>query len=114
MELRAIKKADAVAIISFAPYSKEAIQVAQAARKAGCAILVMCDSIVAPIAQDADCILVFSTETPSFFPSSTGAIALIEILVEQLLAKAGKQAVTGIESAEEHLHQTGAYYLSTK
>ena len=38
---------------------------------------------------------------------------LIEILMEQLLAKAGKQAVKGIAIAEDQLHQTGAY-LNTK
>ncbi len=68
MELRSLKKGDALVIISFAPYSKEAIQAAKAARQAGCPVLAICDSIVAPIAQNADCILVFSTETPSFFP----------------------------------------------
>lgn len=113
MELRAIGKGDAVAIIGFAPYSRESLRVVQAARQAGSRVLAICDSIVAPIALDADCVLVFPTETPSFFPSSAAAVALTEILIEQLLAKAGKQAVSGIARAEDQLHQTGAY-LSSK
>lgn len=113
MELRAIARGDVVVIIGFAPYSQEAMRVAQAARQAGSRILAICDSVVAPIALDADCVLVFSTETHSFFPSSAAAVALVEVLIEQLLAKAGKQAIDGIAQAEDQLHRTGAY-LSTK
>ncbi|MDS1140156.1 MurR/RpiR family transcriptional regulator [Pusillimonas sp. SM2304] len=109
MELRAIAKDDIVVIIGFAPYSNEAMRVAKAAHQAGSRVLAICDSIVAPIALDADCVLLFTTDTPSFFPSSAAAIALIELLIEQLLAKAGKQAIAGIERAENQLHQTGAY-----
>ncbi|HUG56950.1 MAG TPA: MurR/RpiR family transcriptional regulator [Candidimonas sp.] len=109
MELRAISKGDVVVIVGFAPYSRESMRVAQAARQAGSRILAICDSIVAPIALDADCVLAFPTETPSFFPSSSAAVALIEILIEQLLAKGGKQAVNDIARAEDQLHQAGAY-----
>ncbi|MGB3290534.1 MAG: MurR/RpiR family transcriptional regulator [Burkholderiaceae bacterium] len=109
MELRAIARDDVVVIIGFAPYSQEAMRVAQAARMAGSRILAICDSVVAPIALDADCVLVFSTETHSFFPSSAAAVTLVEILIEQLLAKAGKPAIDGIASAEDQLHRSGAY-----
>jgi DNA-binding MurR/RpiR family transcriptional regulator len=109
MELRAIAKGDAVVIIGFAPYSQESMRVAQAARQAGSRVLAICDSVVAPIALDADCVLVFSTETPSFFPSGAAAVALVEILIEQLLAKAGPQAIDGIARAEDQLHRSGAY-----
>lgn len=109
MELRAISRRDATVIISFAPYSQESMQVAQAARRAGSKVLALCDSVVAPIALQADCILVFSTDTPSFFPSSTSALALVEILIEQLLAQAGPKAVEGLRRAEAQLHETGAY-----
>lgn len=109
MELRAIQNGDAVVIIGFAPYSRESLRVAEAARQSGARVVAICDSMVAPIALAADCVLVFSTETPSFFPSSTAASALVEMLIEQLLAKAGKAAVDGIARAEDELHQTGAY-----
>src|SRR5690606_24232379 len=59
------------------------------------------------IALDADCVLAFPTETPAFFPSSSAAVALIEILTEQLRAKAGKQAGNDIARTEGQLHQAG-------
>jgi hypothetical protein len=33
----------------------------------------------------------------------------VEILIEQLLAHAGPDAVEGLRQAEEQLHETGAY-----
>ncbi len=113
MELRAISRGHAAVIIGFAPYSQESLRVAQAARKAGSKVLAICDSVVAPIALQADCVLVFSTDTPSFFPSSTPALALVEILIEQLLAQAGPTAVEDLKRAEQQLHETGAY-LNTR
>lgn len=109
MELRSMHKDDVVVIVGFAPYSNESLRVVQAARQAGAHVIALCDSIVSPIAHEADCILLFPTESTSFFPSSAAAVALVEILVERLLAKAGKHAVEGIKIAEDQLHQTGAY-----
>lgn len=109
MELRALTAKDAVVVVSFAPYSQESIRVADAAREAGCRVVALTDSTVAPIALHADCTLLFSIDSPSFFPSITAGVAVAEALVEQLLAKKGKGAIKALELAEGQLHQTGAY-----
>lgn len=109
MELRALAPKDAVVVTSFAPYSQESIRVATAAREAGCRVVALTDSTVAPIALAADCTLLFSVESPSFFPSITAGIATVEALVEQLLARKGKGAIRALEQAEGELHRTGAY-----
>ncbi len=109
MELRALAAKDAVLVASFAPYSQESIRVAAAAREAGCKVVALTDSTVAPIALHADCTLLFSVESPSFFPSVTAGIAVVEALVEQLLARKGKGAIRALELAEGQLHKTGAY-----
>lgn len=114
MELRAIHRGDITVVIGFAPYSRESLQVAQSARKAGSKLLAICDSVVAPIALEANCVLVFPTTTQSFFPSSAPAMALVEILIEQLLAQAGPKAIEDIRRAEEKLHETGAYLDTSK
>lgn len=112
LELRAIVPADAVVVMGFTPYSQESLRVAQAAQKVGCKVIAITDSAVAPIALHADCSLLFSTESPSFFPSIAAAVALVEILIEQLAIKGGIGAVRAIELAETQLHQTGAYLTS--
>lgn len=113
LELRALTSKDVVVLISFAPYSMEVVRVADAAREAGCRVVALTDSTVAPIALQADCTLLFSVDSPSFFPSITGAVALVEALVEQLLAKKGKGAITALEHTEGQLRETGAY-IQTK
>lgn len=109
MDLGLMTHRDAVVIISFAPYSHEAMQALQAARQAGAQVIALCDSMVAPMALEADSTLTFSTETPSFFPSVTSAVALTEILIEQLLARSGSTALNDLKRSEDRLHATGAY-----
>lgn len=109
MELRALEPDDAVVIIGFAPYSQEAMRVAEAAHDRGCRIVAVCDSKVAPIARHAAATLLFTTDTPGFFPSSAAAGVLVEALANQLLSKAGGKAITALGLAEEQLHRSGAY-----
>lgn len=109
MELRALAQNDVLVIIGFAPYSQEGLRVAQAAQERGCRIVAICDSTLAPLARHAEVTLQFPTDTAGFFPSSTGAMVLVEILASQLLAKAGRQAVQALGLAEDQLHSSGAY-----
>lgn len=109
LELRPLARGDAVVVASFAPYSTEAVRVAEAARAAGCRVLALSDSVVSPIARQADLCLRFPVEGPSFFPSITAGMALVEMLVEHLLALRGPAAVRALERAEAHLHASGAY-----
>ncbi|MCE4061242.1 MurR/RpiR family transcriptional regulator [Pandoraea sputorum] len=109
MELRALSARDVVVVISFAPYSNEALIVTRAARAAGARVLALTDSTVSPLALDADVTVLFSHESPSFFPSITAGIAVVETLVEMLLARKGRGAVRALELAEDQLHGTGAY-----
>ncbi|WP_323121314.1 MurR/RpiR family transcriptional regulator [Burkholderia alba] len=109
MELRTIAKHSATVIVSFAPYSAEASRVAQAARERGSRIVAITDSAVSPIALRADACLIFTHDSPSFFPSLVAAHALVEALVAQLLALEGSGAIAALEQAEADLHAKGAY-----
>jgi len=68
MQLRAIARGDATVVVSFAPYSREARLVAEAAARAKSKVIAITDSAVAPIARLADETVVFSVTSPSFFP----------------------------------------------
>ncbi len=113
MELRSLQRGDAVVIIGFAPYSREGLRVAEAAQERGCRIIAICDSEVAPVARHAEAALLFSTETPGFFPSSASAMVLVEVLASRLLSKAGPRAIDALGLAEEQLHRSGAYLEPT-
>jgi DNA-binding MurR/RpiR family transcriptional regulator len=109
MQQRLFAKGDALLVISFQPYSVLAVQVAEAARAAGCRIVALTDSAASPLALLADVTLLFAVDSPSFFPSITAGMALTESLLEVLATVGGKPAVKRIEQAETQLADTGAY-----
>lgn len=112
MQVRALQKDDAVTIVSFSPYSREALAVAQQARETGCKVLALTDTPSSPLALMADEALFFSTRSPSFFPSIAAAQALSEALLELLVSRAGKAGIARIEQAERRLFESGAYQSS--
>lgn len=109
MQLRSIAKGHATVVVSFAPYSREAARVAEAAKEQGSRLLAITDSAVAPIALNADQVLLFSHESPSFFPSLVAASAIAESLVAHLLALEGEDAIRQLSDAEKALHEKGSY-----
>ena len=109
MQLRSVQPRDAVVVISFAPYSREALVVAQAARAAGAQLVALTDSSAAPIALGADATIQFAIDSPSFFPSVAAGIAAVEALLEALVADAGGDVAERIERSEQQLFESGAY-----
>ncbi len=109
LQLRRIQKRDAVVMVSFAPYSKECIEVIDAARQAGASVVSLTDSEASPLAMKSDVSLLFSVESPSFFPSISAGIATVEALLEALVAQSDPAAIQPIDQAEQHLLRSGAY-----
>lgn len=109
MQLRAIERQHAVVVISFAPYSKEALAVIEAAKAAGARIIALTDSSASPLALATDTAVLFAVGSPSFFPSVAAAVAVTEALLEILVADAGAEAVARINRAEKYLFDSGAY-----
>lgn len=114
MQQRAFAKGDALVVTSFAPYSREALQVVEAAKSAGCRIVAITDSAASPLSLLADETLLFSIRSPSFFPSVAAGLALTEALLELLASRAGKAVVKKIDRAETQLFESGAYLMAPK
>ncbi|ERK18317.1 MAG: MurR/RpiR family transcriptional regulator [Pantoea sp.] len=111
---RELSGKDCVLLTSFAPYSRESLAVLHAATEAGARIIAITDSPVSPLAQAADCTLLFSIDSPSFFPSVVSGMGLAECLLAMLVARHGREAVSKIESAERYLIDSGAYVIPGK
>jgi DNA-binding MurR/RpiR family transcriptional regulator len=109
MQVRPIARGDALVVISFAPYSKEAIATLEAAARAGAKTLAITDSETSPLAKAANVSLLFSVASPSFFPSITAGFGVIEALLALLLIDGGDAAVRKVEQAETMLKTSGAY-----
>ena len=85
---RELTNRDCVLLTSFAPYSRESL--------------------------DADCTLLFSIDSPSFFPSVVSGMGLAECLLAMLVVRHGREAVSKIESAERYLIDSGVYVIPGK
>jgi DNA-binding MurR/RpiR family transcriptional regulator len=109
MQLRGIERQDAAVIVSFSPYSREALLAADATRAAGARLVAFTDSSASPLALAADAAVLFSVESPSFFPSISAGIAAAEALLEILVADAGPGTAQRIDRAEQQLVDSGAY-----
>lgn len=109
MQLRRIRPTDAVVIVSFAPYSKECLEVIEAARRIQAKVVTVTDSEASPLALKSDATLLFATESPSFFPSISAGIVTVEALLETLVAQSDQAAIEPIKQAEQHLVRSGAY-----
>jgi DNA-binding MurR/RpiR family transcriptional regulator len=114
MQLRALEAGDTVVVVSFAPYSSEAKGVAVMARQRGCQVVAITDSIASPLSLLADETLLFSVESPSFFPSITAGMALVEALLELVVTQSGVAVVQRIDAAESQLFASGAYLQPPK
>ncbi|MCU6279793.1 MurR/RpiR family transcriptional regulator [Enterobacter quasiroggenkampii] len=111
---RELTAQDCLLLTSFAPYSRESLDVLRAAQQAGATIVAITDSPVSPLAQAADCTLLFSIDSPSFFPSVVSGMGLAECLLAMLVARHGRDAVNKIENAERYLINSGAYVVPGK
>lgn len=111
---RELTARDCVLLTSFAPYSRESLDVLHAAQRAGARIIAITDSPVSPLAQAAECTLLFSIDSPSFFPSVVSGMGLAECLLAMLVARHGNEAVSKIDSAERYLIDSGAYVVPGK
>ena len=109
MQLRLIESKDVVIVTSFAPYSREAVHVIEAAKAAGVSIIALTDSDASPLALEADVAILFSINSPSFFPSLTAASSITEALLALLVVEAGEAGIQKLDSAEQQLLASGSY-----
>ena len=100
---------DVLLVASVLPYTRMTVELAEYAVEQGLRVVAITDSAVSPIALNADCVLLFTHGSPSFFPSLVAASAIAEALVAHLLALEGRGAVKQLEDAEAALHDKGAY-----
>lgn len=109
MQLRPLGPQDVLVAISFAPYSRECLDTAQQAKARGAQVVALTDSAASPLARLADHSALFAVDSPSFFPSTTAGMALVEALLAQLVAQGDARLPQRIQQAEMALSSAGAY-----
>ena len=109
-QLRGIGPEDSLLVVSFSPYTQHTIDAVDYAAQAGAQIVAVTDSIVSPAASAAIHTIITKNQSPSFYHSFTGALAVVQALITLLATKAGGDAVKIVEEAEKQLSRISAYW----
>ena len=105
---------DVLIAVTSRPYRTEVVKAVEIAREQGMTIIALSDSPASPILRGADHGFVVSVDTPQFFPSSIGTIALLETLLSFVVAVASEEIVERVETFHKRRHQLGMYYAEDK
>lgn len=108
--LRGISDADAMLVFSFEPYSRGTIDAAEYGAKYGATIVAITDSLVSPLAALTRHLLLVGTDTPALFKSVVPAMTVSQVLVAQILAQGGQDALSRVTESEHQLESFGAYW----
>jgi len=109
-QLRGIGPEDCLIVISFPPYTQLTIDAVEYAAEAGAKIIAITDSVISPAAKAAAHTIVTKNQSPSFYHSFTGALAVTHALITMLVTKAGGDAVKIVAEAEKQLSRISAYW----
>ncbi|MCB2101018.1 MAG: MurR/RpiR family transcriptional regulator [Rhodobacterales bacterium] len=108
-ELRGLDEGDVLLGISVKPYTRDVLRAMSYARECGVRTIAMTDSRVSPIAWSTDRVLVVGNDSPSFFTSSSAAMAAIEALITLMVARGGDAALSAIEESGRQLDSFDVY-----
>lgn len=109
-QLRGIGGEDTLLVISFPPYTQLTIDAVDYAAEAGAKIIAVTDSMVSPAASHAEHTIVTGNQSPSFYHSFTGALAVTQAMITLLATRSGRDSVHIVEEAERQLARISAYW----
>lgn len=101
---------DLLVAMTFSPYRVEIVEAARMAHACGVTVVAVTDSRTSPIALLADHAFVVPTETPQYFSSVIGAMALLETLLAFIAADTPTDAASAIEEFHDRRRAAGVYH----
>ena len=110
-ELIPVKKGDVILAMAYQPYARHAIEASKFALSRGARMIYLTDSKAAPLASQAEVLILQKTASPQFFPSMLSVMAAIETLISVIVSKSGDSAIRSIADYSE-IRETGDFYLN--
>jgi DNA-binding MurR/RpiR family transcriptional regulator len=96
--------------ISLSPYTRQTVEAVEQARGQGVKVIALTDSRLSPVARSAHQVLLFRAESPSYFQSMVGGLALAEALVAAVAVRGGRKVLQRLASVQQKLDAQGAYW----
>lgn len=103
---------DVLIAMTFHPYRVEVVEAVALARRQGVTIIGISDSAASPVVIGSEHAFVVPTESPQFFSSTFGTLALMETLMAFVVAEAGDEVVTNIRNFHQRRLALGLYMES--
>jgi len=108
-QLDRIGNADLLVAISLAPYTRQTVDAVDQVVARGVAVVAITDSAHSPLARAATHALLFRADSPSYFQSMVGALALAEALAAAVTIRGGRRVLAHLQAAQQRLDRRGAY-----
>lgn len=108
-QVHGLGEEDSLVVFSQAPYTRIARDVARKAASRGVGLVALTDSPLSPIARPARHVLLARTESPSYFQSVSGAIALGETLLQTIASLGGEAMLERLRAIQGHREAERAY-----
>ncbi len=105
---------DAMICLALQPCARATVVMAEQARQRGVFVLGITDSRAAPLAAVSSEVLLTPCESPLFFQSYIGAVAVLELLLGFMTLRAGPDAVKRIAQIEADRRDLGEYWSGGK
>ena len=95
--------------MAFHPYARHGIEAAEFALSRGARLIYLTDSKAAPLASEAEILILQKTASPQFFPSMISVIAAVETLIAVIVARSGDSAIRSIADYSEIRNESDFY-----
>ncbi len=109
-EISEITDRDAVLVVAFDPYTRETVEAAMMAAGVGANIIAVTDSVVSPLAKNANQVFIAANRSPSFFRSLVGAMTIVQALVAEIVTHIGEDAVRILDQADKRRRANNVYW----
>ncbi|MEM8878064.1 MAG: MurR/RpiR family transcriptional regulator [Pseudomonadota bacterium] len=100
---------DVLIAMTFKPYRSEVLDAVEAAKDLGMTVIGISDSPASPLVAGSQYGFAVATDTPLFFPSTVGALALLEALMAFVIADAKPHIIAAITDTHAQRKALGVY-----
>ena len=96
-----INSGDVILTMAYNPYSKQSIDASKFAISRGARMIYLTDSKAAPLASEAEVLMLQKTDSPQFYPSMVSVVSALETLIAVVVARSGERAIAAISDYVE-------------
>lgn len=109
--LRDAEAGDVLVAISVHPYTRATVEIAAYAARRGMKIVAITDSVISPLARDADATVIIGIESLSFFHTMGAAFIAAEALAALIASGMGEKAGEALARSEAQFEALDTYVL---